>query len=96
MSEFRQNLELDLRTSMENSWISSAGCSHYLCLVGDCDSGAVHIHSTFGVSPCLIYIYRVDSGYGLTGYGGYAFVTSYTTLTVYYCNCSNLTLFNLY
>ena len=51
MSEFRQNIELDLRTSMENSWVSSAGCSHYLGLVGDCDSGAVHIHSTFGVSP---------------------------------------------
>ena len=52
MSEFRLNLELDLRTSMENSWISSAGCSHYLGLVGDCDSGAVHIHSTFGVRLC--------------------------------------------
>ena len=49
MAEFRESLELDLRTSMENSWISSAGCSHYLGLVGDCDTGAVHIHSTFGV-----------------------------------------------
>ena len=50
MGEFRQNLGLDLRTSMENSWVSSAaGCSHYLGLVGDCDTGAVHIHSTFGV-----------------------------------------------
>ena len=49
MGEFRQTLDLDLRTSMENSWVSSAGCSHYLGLVGDCDTGAVHIHSTFGV-----------------------------------------------
>ena len=39
---------------------------------------------------------RDDSGYGLTGYGGYKFVTSYTILTVYYCNRSNLALFNRY
>ena len=39
---------------------------------------------------------RDDSGYGLTGYGGYGFVASYTILTVYYCNRSNLALFNRY
>ena len=39
---------------------------------------------------------RDDSGYGLTGYGGYGFVTSHTILTVYYCNRSNLALFNRY
>ena len=39
---------------------------------------------------------REDSGYDLTGYGGYGFVTSYTFLTVYYCNRSNLALFNRY
>ena len=39
---------------------------------------------------------RDDSGYGLTGYGSYKFVTSYTFLTVYYCNRSNLALCNQY
>ena len=39
---------------------------------------------------------RDDSGYGLTGYGSYRFVTSYTILTVYYCNRSNLALLNWY
>ena len=39
---------------------------------------------------------RDDSGYGLTGYGGYGFVTSHTILTVYYCKRSNLALFNQY
>ena len=59
MGEFRQNLELDLRTSMENSWVSSAGCSHYLGLVGDCDTGAVHIHSTFGVRKPWTNLYKL-------------------------------------
>ena len=59
MGEFRQNLELDLRTSMENSWVSSAGCSHYLGLVGDCDTGAVHIHSTFGVRKPWTNFYKL-------------------------------------
>ena len=39
---------------------------------------------------------RDDSGYGLTGYGGYVSVTSYTILNVKYCNRSNLALFNRY
>ena len=39
---------------------------------------------------------RDASGYGLTGYGGYGFVTSSTVSTVYYCNRSNLALFNQY
>ena len=39
---------------------------------------------------------RGDNGYGLTGYGSYGFVTGYTILTVYYCNRSNLALFNRY
>ena len=59
MGEFRQNLEIDLRTSMENSWVSSAGCSHYLGLVGDCDTGAVHIHSTFGVRKPWTNFYKL-------------------------------------
>ena len=59
MGEFRQNLEIDLRTSMENSWVSSAGCSHYLGLVGDCDTGAVHIHSTFGVRKPGTNLYKL-------------------------------------
>ena len=59
MGEFRQNLEIDLRTSMENSWVSSAGCSHYLGLVGDCDTGAVHIHSTFGVRKPWTNLYEL-------------------------------------
>ena len=59
MGEFRQNLEIDLRTSMENSWVSSAGCSHYLGLVGDCDTGAVHIHSTFGVRKPWTNLYKL-------------------------------------
>ena len=59
MGEFRQNLEIDLRTSMENSWVSSAGCSHYLGLVGDCDTGAVHIHSSFGVRKPWTNLYEL-------------------------------------
>ena len=59
MGEFRQNLEIDLRTSMENSWVSSAGCSHYLGLVGDCDTGAVHIPSTFGVRKPGTNLYKL-------------------------------------
>ena len=39
---------------------------------------------------------RDDNAYGLTGYGGCGFITSYTILTVYYCNRSNLALFNRY
>ena len=39
--------------------------------------------------------HRDDSGYGLTGYGGYGSVTGYTILTVNYCNRSNLAFFNV-
>ena len=39
---------------------------------------------------------RDDSGYGLTGYGGYGFVASYIVLADYYCNRRNLALFNRY
>ena len=60
MGDFKQNLDMDLRTSMENSWVSSAGCSHYVGLVGDCDTGAVHIHSTFGVRKPWTYLYKLD------------------------------------
>ena len=46
----------------------------------------------------IVYLIKTrdDSGYGLTGYRSYGFVTSYTILTVYYCNRSNLALFNRY
>ena len=43
---------------------------------------------------CLRVCFRVDRGYSLTGYGDDGFVTSFTISTVYYCNPSNLALFN--
>ena len=42
----------------------------------------------------MLVLFRDDNGHGFTGYGGYGFVTSYTILTVHYCNRSNLALFN--
>ena len=59
--------------------------------------GRVNRHEAdFALGNILQLESRDDSGYGLTSYGGYGFVTSYTILTVYYCNRSNLALFNRY